>query len=112
MATELVFIGTSDSVSRNFFEAGFSIDMTNVYRILTTFSGESIVADTAVDPTLYEYGSVASGCDAGIIRFNFGELGLTGSKVATIKIYDLDHPNGQVIAHPSMNAITFTFAAA
>lgn len=75
-----------------FKEDGIEIDFSAATRMVMSFSGSTITADSDVDSSLFDWllGS-------GQVEFNLNGIGISGTVSATLIVYDAGHTNGQVL---------------
>jgi len=96
MAIKAVYNGTNRPVRITVLQDGEGVDFSAATRMVATFRGSAIVADTAVDNTLIDYSA-----GSGVVDFNFGGLSVpVGIYAASLTVYDAAHPLGQPVIHP------------
>lgn len=80
------------------------LDFRDISRMVASFEGTAIVADTDVDPALVSWSI------DGIIELNVGGLGVpAGLRRLTLKAYDGGHPSGQVLVCPGGQQMALKF---
>lgn len=106
MIIETTYLGRDNPNVIEVAEDGVVVDFSATSRMVLSFKGSTVVADTAVDSTLIDW-SLGSGQ----IQFNLRTLNIpqTIGYSATLVTYDGAHPNGQVIAHSSTSDLVFKF---
>jgi len=87
-----------------FEEDGVVIDFSSATRMVCEFSNSVIVADSSVTAALFNFTS-----SVGVVIFNFNDLAISGKQVATLRIYDGAHPDGQILTHPEGAKLIFDF---
>lgn len=93
----IVFNGHNDRVGIIVKEDGDLIDFNSgASRMTLELIGRGVVADTDEDPALITWGPL------GEVYFTLGSLGVSpGTYKAILKVYDVTHPEGQVLLHPA-----------
>lgn len=81
-----------------FSEDGVLIDFSAATRMVLSFEGSVVVADTGVDATLIDWSA-----GSGVVEFNINGIDIeAGSELfATLVVYDPLHVDGQVIVSGS-----------
>lgn len=100
-----------DNVNKVLFEdkiTGDPVDFTGASRMVLSFLGSAIVADTDVDADLIDF-TQSEG--TGLLIFNLGALLVTetGELAATLVVYDPTHLLGQVIVCKEDTQLLFEF---
>ena len=87
-------------------EDGEPIDFTSTSRIVMSFEGTTVVADTWVDPNLVDWSQ-----GDGILEFHLNDLPIESDDRLSVLLiaYDPLHPDGQVLAHPYSRVLQFRF---
>ena len=105
---EVVYKNRDNPNTVTFKEGGVVIDFSAATRMVLSFYGSDVVADTAVDAALIDW--TAGG---GVVEFNINDLGVVAGRrlPATLIVYDPAHTDGQVIAHATSEDLSFSFVA-
>lgn len=104
MITELVYLGRDNINELVLTEDSSPVDFTAALRMVLSFEGSDVVADSAVSNEYINWGA------DGKITLKLGELPIIPSKYpATLTVYDIDHDDGQVIFHARESKVLFWF---
>ena len=103
---EVVYKGRDNPNAVTFKEDDVVIDFSAATRMVLSFKGSDVVADTDVDSTLIDWSS-----GAGVVVFNLNDLVVTTSRQlpSTLIVYDPLHTNGQVLAFMDERSLYFKF---
>jgi len=97
MAIKSVYLGTDRPVRITVLQNGAGVDFSAATRMVATFRGSAVVADTSVDNTLIDYSA-----GSGVVDFSFGGLSVpAGTYAVSLTVYDAAHPLGQPVIHPN-----------
>lgn len=106
MITELVYLGRDNVNELVITEDGEPVPFTGALRMVLSFEGSDVVADSSVSNEYINWGA------DGRITLKLGELPIAPSKYpATLIVYDIDHDDGQVIFHARESKVLFWFIA-
>jgi hypothetical protein len=105
---ETVYKNRDNPNTVTFKEDGAAIDFSAATRMVLSFKGSAVVADTSVDGSLIDWSQ-----GNGVVEFNINDIGITGgcSYSATLVVYDPAHTDGQVIVHEDSQSLIFSFVA-
>jgi hypothetical protein len=105
---EVVYKGRDNPNTISVKQDGVLIPWSAVTRMVLSFVGSEVVADTDNESTLIDW-SIGDG----IIEFNINGLAVTARHEipATLVVYDPQHPNGQVLTHATDEKLFFKFVS-
>ena len=97
---ETVYLDRDNPNTVTLSEDGALIDFGATTRMILSFEGSAIVADTSVDATLIDWSA-----GLGVVEFNLNDLAIdAGSELyATLVSYDATHTDGQVLISSSVS---------
>ena len=109
---EIVYKDRNNPNSVIFKEDGEPIDFNNpvaATRMVLSFKGETVIADTNVDSSLIDWASVE--LETGEVVFNLNGLDITSNKYlfSTLVVYDPAHLDGQILVHIKDGLLKFRF---
>ena len=106
MTVETVFKQRDNLNIVNFSDMdGNVIDFAATTRMVLKFEGSTVVADTAIDPTLINFS-----IGGGDVSFQINDLLIAeGEYSASLIQYDLIHVDGQIVVHADDNFLLFRF---
>ena len=100
---EVIYKDRSNPNTVTFYQDSVAIPFAGVTRMTCAFAGSAVIADSAVDPGLFDWSA-----GSGVVEFNFTTLALPpGTYKATLVAYDALHPAGQVLVHMRTNELIF-----
>tara|TARA_R110002167_G_scaffold161416_1_gene357616 strand:- start:57 stop:377 length:321 start_codon:yes stop_codon:yes gene_type:complete len=85
-------------------EDGAAIDFSAVTRMVLSFEGSTVAADTSIDSALIDWSQ-----GNGVVEFSINDLALCGHHAATLIAFDASHVDGQVLVHMDDRALVFSF---
>lgn len=87
-------------------EDGTPIDFTTATRMVLSFDGSPVVADTDINNTLIDWSQ-----GGGIVEFNINDLPISFYRPlpATLTVYDPAHLDGQTLIHSTNRQLYFSF---
>lgn len=102
---EIVYQGADNPNTVKFYQDNVLMDFSSVTRMVLTFFGAPNVVDTDISPSDIDWSG-----GSGVVEFNLNDVGISpGAYSASLKVYDLLHANGQILAHPKGAEIIFRF---
>ena len=106
---ETVYLNRDNPISVEFKEDGSLIDFSAATRMVLSFAGSLVVADTNSNPALIDW-SIGSG----VVEFNLNDLAIADGELlhATLVVYDPLHTDGQVLIHYSSKKLILEFKVA
>ena len=108
MIVVITYKGRDNPNSVIFKEDGVAIPFDAATRIVCSFYGSAVVADSDAEPGLFDWSQ-----GGGAIEFSFNDLSVgEGTYAATLIVYDALHTDGQVLTHHTSKDLMFRFVNA